>query len=356
MHRRFGFVSALLLLGAASVPAGDRIAVFEFFVRPGCGNCETASETVTELQRELAGRAVLLTYHVDFFGSPSGGRGKRFWVSEPDAAYLPLAMVGSGWRTSSGVVDFPTEYRGIIEDELARPPHAAVSAYWRRSGASMRVYLEIENTGDDYLEVGQEAAAWVIPYMSPPPQAVGLTDTWVQAVGEWQLPYDLGPGESVTGEAETPALEDVQWNRMQAIVLVEDRATAGGVYDMAQATLARPAGLTASPDTVVVGRAGVGAEVELEGPHVLSWVATADVPWVEVTPSSGTRPTTVTVTVHDELRPQSETEGTVSFAATGDGMDFSTTVSVQVGSKFRRAGRRMSPVQTKGSSRSQFPR
>ncbi len=192
--------------------------------------------------------------------------------------------------------------------------------------------------------------------MSPPPQGVGLTDTWVQATAEWHLPYDLGPGESVSAEVDTPSMDDIQWNRMYAIVLVEDRPGGTGTYDMAQATLARPAGLTASPDIVVVGRGGVGAEVELEGPHVLSWVATADVPWLEVTPSSGTRPTTVTVTVRDELRPQSETEGTVSFAATGDGMDFSTTVSVQVGSKFRRAGRRMSPVQTKGLSRSQFPR
>ena len=353
MYRIFGFVSALLLLGATIVPAGDRLAVFEFFGRPGCGNCEAASGTVTELQHELEGRAVLLTYHYDFFGRDAEGRIKRFWVSEPGAEYLPLAMIGSGYRTSSGVVDFDSEYRGMIDDEVARPPRAAVSAYWRRVGASMRVYLEIENSGEEYLEVDLDAAAWVIAYMSPPPEGVGLTDTWVQAAGEWQLPYDLGPGETVTGEAETPALEDVQWNRMHALVLVEDRPGGGEVYDMAQATRARPAGLTASPEVIVTGRAAPSAELVLEGPHVLSWTASSDVSWIEVTPDGGNVPATVTVTVLEDVRPPLETEGQVTFSATGDGMSFETVVDVAVGARFRKAGRRMSPVGTKETSRAQ---
>ncbi len=157
MYRCFKFVSAMLLLGATGVAAGDRVAVFEFFGRPGCGNCEAASETVTELQRELEGQAVLLTYHYDFFGAV--GRVERFWASEPTAEFLPLAMVGSGYRTSSGMVDFDTEYREMIDDEFARPPRAEVSAFWRRVGSSMRVYLEIQNSGEAYLEVDLDAAA-----------------------------------------------------------------------------------------------------------------------------------------------------------------------------------------------------
>ena len=67
-------------------------------------------------------------------------------------------------------------------------------------------------------------------------------------------------------------------------------------------------------------------------------------------------PETVTVTVHDELRPPFETEGTVTFSATGDGMSFETVVDVAVGARFRKAGRRLSPVETKGATRGRLPR
>jgi hypothetical protein len=78
---------------------------------------------------------------------------------------------------------------------------------------------------------------------------------------------------------------------------------------------------------------------------VLSFSASSDVPWIEVTPSSGTVPTTVILTLRPELRPPAATEGSVSFAATGDGVALSVTVSVSVGAQSRRAGRRVRPAQ-----------
>ena len=138
-------------------------------------------------------------------------------------------------------------------------------------------------------------------------------------------------------------MSGVNWNRMAGLVLVEDRPGGGGAYDMLQATEALPADLTATPDQLVLGLHGPGAEVVLTGPHVLSWTATSNVSWIEVTPSSGNIPTTATLTVHPELRPPSEIEGEVSFSATGDGMAFSTTVSVTVGGQCRQSGRRVCP-------------
>jgi hypothetical protein len=114
--------------------------------------------------------------------------------------------------------------------------------------------------------------------------------------------------------------------------------------------------LTASPETIVTGRRASSAELVLEGPHVLSWTASSDVPWIEVTPDGGKVPETVNVTVHDDLRPPLETEGTVTFSATGDGMSFETVVDVSVGARFRNAGPRMSPVGTKGSARGRLSR
>ena len=86
---------------------------------------------------------------------------------------------------------------------------------------------------------------------------------------------------------------------------------------------------------------------------MLSWTASSDVSWIEVTPDGGKVPATVTVTVLEDVRPPLETEGHVTFSATGDGMSFETVVDVAVGARFRKAGRRMSPVGTKETSRAQ---
>jgi hypothetical protein len=196
----------------------------------------------------------------------------------------------------------------------------------------------------------------VIAYESPP-SVESNTETYVMSTAQWSLPFDLGPGETITKLIDTPYMDDVQWDRMHAVVLVEDRPGCGcAEYDMLQAAEAVPASLTAVPDTVTAGRSGYSNEVELEGPYLLSWTATSDVPWIEVSPSSGNRLTTVTVTMNEELRPPLETEGAVTFSATGDGMSFETVVDVAVGARLRQAGRRMSPVGTKGSARGRLPR
>ena len=353
MGHRLKWLVFLLVSGGSIAAAEDRLAVVEFFGRTTCGNCAAASETVVELQQELAGRAVLLEYDYDNF---LRGRQDRFWATGVQADYLPLIMVGSGYRTSSGVVDFDPVYRGMVEDELARPPRAEVSAYWRQVGTKLRVYVEVENTQQEYLEVDNSASVWVIAYESPP-SVESNTETYVMSTAQWSLPYDLGPGETITKLIDTPYMDDVQWDRMHAVVLVEDRPGCGcAEYDMLQAAEAVPASLTAVPDTVTAGRSGYSNEVELEGPYLLSWTATSDVPWIEVSPSSGNRLTTVTMTVNEELRPSLETEGAVTFSATGDGMSFETVVDVAVGARFRKAGPRMSPVGTKGSARGRLPR
>ena len=114
---------------------------------------------------------------------------------------------------------------------------------------------------------------------------------------------------------------------------------------MLQATEAVTAGLFASPEHVLAAPSGSGAEVELSGPHALSWSATSDVPWIEVTPSSGdSLPATVVLAVRAALRPPRERKGTVSFSASGDGMAFSTTVNFSFGASCRRVGRRVRPA------------
>jgi len=338
MGHRLRLVLISLLLGATFATANDRLTVLEFFGRPAGAYCSAAGPAMITLQREMRGWAVLLEYDFDVFRY---GRQDRFWASGASASYLPLVMVGSGYRTSSGAEDYEAVYRSMINDELARPARATVSAYWRRVANAMRAYVEVRNLGATDLEIDHDAAIWLIAYENA---SIGVSRTWVRSTAQGFLPYDLAPGEMATVVIDTPAMTGVDWSRMAGLLLIEDRPGGGEAYDMLQAAEALPADVSAAPDHLVMSPYRPVAEVVLTGPHVLSWSASSDVPWIDVTPSSGDMPTTVVLTLHPELLPPTATEGSVSFAATGDGMAFSTTVSVAVGAQLRRAGRRVRPL------------
>ena len=338
MGHRLRWLFLPLLLGAAFGAAEDRFAVLEFFGRPDGGYCSAAGPAMIALQEEMQGQAVLLEYDYDAF---LYGRQDRFWATGASAMYLPLVMVGNGYRTSSGSVNYEPVYRSMINDELARPVRAAVSAFWQRTTNTMRAYVEVLNLGDTDLEIDQEASIWLIAYENA---SIGVSTTWVRSTAQRHLPYDLAPGESATAIIDSWPMTGVDWSRMAGLVVIEDRPGGHGSYDMLQATEALPAGLTAAPDHLVLSSSGSsGAEVVLTGPHVLSWTASSDVSWIEVTPSSGNLPATPILTVRPEQRPWVENEGVVTFSATGDGMEFSATVSVTVGARHRRGARRVLP-------------
>ncbi len=140
MGRRLRLVLISLLLGTTFGAADDRFAVLEFFGRPNGAFCSAAGPAMITLQSEMRGRAVLLEYDYDAFRF---GRQNRFWASDASARYLPLVIVGSGYRTSSGAENYEPVYRSMINDELARPARATVSAYWRRVANTMRAYVEV---------------------------------------------------------------------------------------------------------------------------------------------------------------------------------------------------------------------
>jgi len=107
-----------LLLAAAGV-AEERLAVLEFFGRTTGQYCRDAGPAMIALQQSMAGRAVLLEYHFDYFPT---GRVDRFWAAKSSAMYLPLVMVGSGYRTSDGPADYQSDYQAMLDAELARAP------------------------------------------------------------------------------------------------------------------------------------------------------------------------------------------------------------------------------------------
>jgi len=338
MGHRLRLAPILLLLAATFAHANDRLAVLEFFGRPNGTYCSAAGPAMTTLQNQMQGQAVLLEYDYDKF---RGGREDRFWASGASATYLPLVMVGSGYLTSSGGVDYEPVYRSMINSELARPARAEVSAYWRRKSDFMRAYVEIRNSGAGNLEVNREAAIWLIAYENA---SIGVGTTWVRSTKRKLLPFNLAPGETATMVVDTPPMSGVNWSRMAGLVLLEDRPGGAGAYDMVQAAEGLPASLNATPEHLVMSTDLPAAEVELTGPHVLSWSASSDASWIEVEPTSGAVPATVVLTLRSDLRPPGASEGTVSFAATGGGMAFSATVNVAVDGLVRQAGGRLSPL------------
>lgn len=330
-------IGLLVVCAAAAGSGADRLPVLEFFGRPGGGYCAAAGPSLKTLQAQLAGQAVVLEYDFDRFRD---GRLFRFWTTGADAPYLPLVMVGSGYRTSSGSVDYYNVYSNMLAAEMRRPPRVTVDASWRRDGSAMRAYVTIHNTSSSTLRVADQAAAWIIVYSK---ENIGVSNTWVRSTLRWAFDNDLVPGATVSQVIEDVFVQGASWNTLAGIVLIEDRTGGGGSYDMAQAAVLDSPTFSATPENLTLTLGKPTADITFEGPHVLQWTATADVPWIELAPSAGTLPEQLTVTLIPELRPPGERFATVRVDAVGDSMVFDAQVEVAVGGRVRRPILRVSP-------------
>ncbi len=337
---RVAALAALLAGGVAAVAGGEeRLAVLEFFGRPTGAYCSAAGPAMVSLQENYDGRAVLLEYDFDAFRQ---GRLDRFSAADSSAPYLPLVMVGSGYRTSDGPANYELVYRAMIEDERARPPAVEVSAAWRALGSRARVYLRLHNHSGHRLLVAEEAAIWVVIWQN---DDIGVSRTWVRSTTRWPLPADLDDGAAVTAVVDTTgSLAGLPWGQLSCLAMVEERRPVSGRYDMLDAVVAGPPELTVNPATIGLSRAKPGAELTLSGPHVLAWTATSDVPWLELTPPSGDHlPATLSVVLVPELWTPGAGAGSVRVDAVGDGLALSTTVAAVVGGAVRRSGQRLRP-------------
>ena len=313
----------VVLLAAVVAGAEDRLAVLEFFGRPHGQFCQEAAPAMIALQGEMEGRAILLEYDFDVFRT---GRVDRWWDAYPGGGtvYLPLVMVGSGYRWSTGPVDYYSVYRSMVEAELMRLPAVHVEAYSRRMGQVMRVYVRVENRGGTTLRPEDAAAVWVLLWEDA---RRGLTDTWVQATEVRPLSSPLEPGAAVTMTVDASPVTTVDWGLVRSLALVEHRPE-GGRYDMLQAAVSLPAALEVTPGELALSAANPTAEVLLEGPHVLTWFATVDVPWLEVRPSAGSLPASVTVNLVADAVPPGPQATLLTFDASGDGMSWAASVTV----------------------------
>jgi hypothetical protein len=339
MARKLTSVITVLVMAAGMAESADRFAVLEFFGRPAGTFCSAAGPAMLALQDEFEDTAVLLEYDYDRFPS---GRLDRFWATGVSAPYLPLVMVGSGYETSSGSVVYEPVYRSMLEADLERDVSAEVAAQWRRRGDRVRAYIRLTNTSDTTLAVDDDASLWLVTYEESP---IGVSSTWVRSTTEWFLPFDLGPGESTTTTIDSPPLSGVAWNRMAAVVLLEHRPGGVGMWDMIQGAPVEPAAISADRDNLRLGAGGGSADVTVDGPHILAWTADSATDWLSIVPASGdSLPATIRITLNPGLRPPTETRGTVTVTASGEGMNLEVEIAVEVGAEVRRPSRRIRPV------------
>lgn len=331
MMRRASLVLCGLVATVAMATAEDRLAVLEFFGRPAGAYCAAAGPAMTTLQQEMAGRALLLEYHVDLFRH---GRFQRFTTADPQASVLPMVMVGSGYRTCWGSLDYEPRYRGMLLDELARPPQAEVAAWWWRDVFTAWVDVRVVNRSGAPIGPGDKTTVWAIVWEE---STAGVGQTWVQGLGSASLPAPLAPGDAAEVSLSVLAHAVDDWGRVHVAVVVDHYLAGAHRYDTLQAAEARPPVLQVAPDAVRLTSLAPAAELEVRAPPSAAWTV-AEVPaWLRVAPASGAGFATLVVTV-DRGRAGARTlDGSFRLEVAGAGLDESREVPVTFRGGVRRA-------------------
>ncbi len=290
-----------------------------------------AGPAVDALAAQYAGRAVFIEQNVD---APIGNRISRFWAAfTGTTAYLPLVIVDSGHQMLTGSqADFKSAFAALVEPELARPPAAAIEAYARRVGSAMRVYATVRNASGATLSASaNHAALHALVYED---KKVGVTSHFIRAAPWLDVATPLADGATLSATIDTAALSGVNWGALHTVVVADWTPAPGSVYDMLQAAVARPAALAAAPAAVTLGvdagdPADRSAAIALAGPYNLRWTATADAPWLAVTPAEGAIAAAPAVVASASRLVPGRQEGHVTFSAVSDdGMAFTEFVTV----------------------------
>ncbi|NWG20513.1 MAG: hypothetical protein HXY39_09305 [Chloroflexi bacterium] len=282
--------------------ATARLVVFENFMRPTCGNSQRAGPVLDQLATEYAAQpVVILEYDVD--NAPSD-RYNRWWIAHgySGVVSLPMAMVGSGRLFADGAVwrDFAGAYRQMINDELSRPPQAALSGAAERIGDQLRFTVSVTNLSNVTLSWDNAATVHVLVYEE---RQIALTGRYVRAAPVRTLQQPLAPGASTTVVLETEPLTGVQWDALRFVALIDYRpGGTSGAYEQLQAAtlpLARlasePTEVTAFVDTSATGDPPV--QLKIFAPPGETWAADEQSGWLAVSPSSGVNGDSLIITI-----------------------------------------------------------
>lgn len=261
-------------------------------------------------------------------------RNSRFWAAHGGGSvYLPEIIVDSGHRFTNGPEDYYNVYKGMVDAELTRPAAADIAGVWWRAGDTVKFTVQLTNLSGVLLsEARNGATVHAVVYEDA---HVGATDRFARAAVSAPVSGDLAPGASADFVLATPALSGVNWDKLHFVVLADYRpAGASGAYDMLQAAFARPASFAVEPrmHTFLIDPASPASpplHVRMTGPDGLTWSATTDVPWLVVSPASGSLAAPPLVSVQQSMLSAGWQEGRVNFQAIGGGSEFADQILVR---------------------------
>ena len=194
---------------------------------------------VDQLALDYAGKPVLfIEYNLN--SAPNSRLGK-FWAAfGGGTATNPEVIADSGHQVmSGGYPNYYNLYQNMVDQELARPPQAAVQATWQRVGNRVKFNVQVNNlSGAPLSYAGNQAAVHAIVYEEI---KVGVTSRYARAAVYQNVTTALAPGASTTFSLDTPDLTVGDWNKLQYVALVDYRPAGNtGAYDMLQAAVATP--------------------------------------------------------------------------------------------------------------------
>ncbi|MHB0876474.1 MAG: BACON domain-containing protein [Anaerolineae bacterium] len=347
MHRSVALavVAVALVLGlrpTVGAAQSPRLVIFEGFLSTDCGHCAHAGEAMQQLAQQYAAAGSPVTFVEQSRGQLTDPRQARFraaYTGDPSAIGLPWTITDSGAQVANGQVggdtvpEYVSEYKRLVDAELARAARADVQAYSRRVGDDMRVYLQVTNLATT-LSAANDATVWALVYEDVDVVAgANLTGRYVRGVASQPLTSVLVTGATasftldVTPTANrplsSPTWQDaVDWSKLHALAFVDYRpGGATGSYDMVQAGVAAPGGMTLGSDNVHFiidsrGETTWRSNLPLSGPSQLVWTASADQLWLTVTPATFSLPAQVQVGVDLTGMPEGDYEGHLTFAST----------------------------------------
>jgi thiol-disulfide isomerase/thioredoxin len=216
-------IAGLAALGAgAAAPhqAGPaRLVVFEFFDST-CPTCVEASRAVEALAEEYAqaGRRVVFVEYSS--ASTLGNRLDRWYEACPvwQSCYLPLELVDSGWRWACGPKDHLAVYRSLVDEALANPPRAELTATYKREGDDLDMRIRAVNRSGRSLGPANDATVTVIVYENV---RVLNTGRYARAAVDAPIGSSLADGAAADYRLQLADVAVSQWDRAVVLALID---------------------------------------------------------------------------------------------------------------------------------------
>lgn len=221
-------------------------------------------------------------------------------------------MIDSSHEFETGAGDDVYDiYRGMVNRSLGRTPAAEITATYARTSNTVTIKATVTNNSAVTLSVQNKAAVHAIVYED---YRQSKTNHAGRGSAKTDISY-LRPGHSETFMITVNLSGVFNYDNLHYIVVVDYKTTGtntNGVYDQLQAAIAvegdvtPPTAFVVSPNSlsyeIKTGDATIpSGQIDITGDSGLSWTATADHDFVQISPSSGSVPATLIVTI-DKLK------------------------------------------------------